>query len=168
MSAVIKTINALKEIHIGNYVQFHKDKFGYVEQILPNDLIRIVEDDGSLRPRHYHVRKKLVAVIPKSGESPAENRTLRQPPVPTNAITPSESDDETDIESVELITALKTTKYWTFIPNMNNNVNKNPFYEYMKKNDHLEKGWIRPKLPTKIRAEQSKKTLNKKEKMLFV
>ena len=52
MSAVIKTINALKENHVGDYVQFYKDNFGYVEQELPNNLIRIAEDDGSLRPRH--------------------------------------------------------------------------------------------------------------------
>ena len=133
MSAVIKTINALKEIHVGDYVQFYKDKFGYVEAELPNNLIRIAEDDGSLRPRHYHVRRNLVAVIPKNGDSPAQNRTLRQPPVPDNDTTPLDSDDETEIDSIELITILKETKYWTSIQNSKKDVNKNPFFEYMKK-----------------------------------
>ena len=86
-----------------------------------------------MRPRHYHVRRNLVAVIPKNGDSPAQNRTLRQPPVPDNDTTPLDSDDETEIDSIELITVLKETKYWTSIQNSKNNVNKNPFYEYMKK-----------------------------------
>ena len=133
MSAVIKTINALKEIYIGDYVQFHKDKFGYVEKTLPNNLIRIAEDDGSLRPRRYHVRKNLVAAIPKNGDSPSQNRALRQPPVPSNNITPADSDDETEVDLIELITVLKTTKYWTSNKNSKSNVNKNPFFDYLKK-----------------------------------
>ena len=114
----------MKQIHVGDYVQFHKDKFGYVEQTLPNNLIRVVEDDGSLRPRCYHVRKNLVAAIPKNGDSPSQNRALRQPHVPSNNITLIDSDYETEVDSIELITVLKKTKYWTSNQNSKRNVRK--------------------------------------------
>ena len=38
----------------------------------------------------------------------------------------------------------------------------------MKKNDHLEKGWIRPILPTKIRDEQELSEVTDKELVSFV
>ena len=84
MSSVIKTINALKEIHIRYYIQFHKDKFGYVEDTLPNVSIRIIEDNEYLRPRCYNEKKNLVASVPKNGNSPYQNRAFRQPPVPSS------------------------------------------------------------------------------------
>ena len=78
------------------------------------------------------MRKNLVAAIPKNGDSPSQNRALRQPPVPSNNITPADSEDETEVDSIELITVLKTTKYWTSNHNSKNNVNKNPFFDYPK------------------------------------
>ena len=78
MSAILRTIDALKQINVGDYVQFHGDRLGYVETLLSNNIILIKEDDGTLRPRRFRVRKHLVAVIPKSGVSSTENRTLMQ------------------------------------------------------------------------------------------
>ena len=47
MSSVIRTIDALKEMHVGDYVEFHKGRLGYVEKIIPPDTVLIVEDDGT-------------------------------------------------------------------------------------------------------------------------
>ena len=59
MSSIILTIDALKEMRVGNYVEFHKGRLGYVEKIIPPDIVLIVEDDGtsqSRRPRRYNVK----------------------------------------------------------------------------------------------------------------
>ena len=53
MSAILRTIDSLKQIRVGDYVQFHGDRLGYVEKLLPNNIIRIREDDGTLRPRRF-------------------------------------------------------------------------------------------------------------------
>ena len=76
MTSILRTIDALKEVHIGDYVQFHNGRLGYVEALLPDDLVRIRENDGTTRPRRFNERKHLVVVIPQSGEAVVENRTL--------------------------------------------------------------------------------------------
>ena len=59
-----------------------------------------------MRPRRYHVRSNLVAVIPQSGVTAVENRTLLQPPSPgVNNISTNE-DNITD-DTKELIDILK-------------------------------------------------------------
>ena len=51
MSSVLRTIDALKELHVGDYVEFHKGRLGYVEQIIPPDTVRIIKDDGTSQSR---------------------------------------------------------------------------------------------------------------------
>ena len=85
MSSILRTIDALKEIHVGYYVEFHKGRLGYVEEIIPLDTIRIIKNDGttrSTRIRQFNVKKHKVAVIPQTGNSYTKNRTLIQPPEP--------------------------------------------------------------------------------------
>ena len=59
MSSIRRTIDALKEIHEGDYVEFHKDKLGYVEKIIPPDKLCIILDDGTHRStivRRFNVK----------------------------------------------------------------------------------------------------------------
>ena len=163
MSSILRTIDALKEIHIGDYVQFHNGRLGYVEQILPNDLIGITEDDGSLRPRRYHVRSNLVAVIPQSGVTAVENRTLLQPPSPgVNNI--STTEDNINDDTKELIDILKKTHQWT----ANNNTNDHPFFNYLTLNNDKDKGWIRNVLPKHTMNNKSGKDLTSKQRMIYI
>ena len=145
MSSIIRTIDALKEIHVGDYVEFLNGRLGYVDEIIPPDNIRIVEDDGSLtssRSRRFTVKKHKVAVVPKSGSSFTNNRTLIQPPEPYKATNRIDSENFPD-ETKKLIKVLKETKNWT-----NNSIsNKHPFFNYLQANDHREEGWIRNFLP---------------------
>ena len=69
MSSILRTIDALRELNVGDFVEFHQGRVGYVEEIIPPDMVRIVEDDGmtqSRRPRKFIVKKNKVAVSPKS------------------------------------------------------------------------------------------------------
>ena len=49
MSSILRTIDALKEIHVGDYVEFRKGRLGCVEVIIKLDTIRIIENDGTTR-----------------------------------------------------------------------------------------------------------------------
>ena len=80
MSSIIRTISALRDIYVGDYVRFHIYKLGYVVIITDNDVVRIREATDNKRPRHYNVNKRFVSVAPTSGETASENRTLLQPP----------------------------------------------------------------------------------------
>ena len=51
ISSILRTIDALKEIHVGDYVEFHKGRLGYVEAIIPPDTIFIIENDGTTRSK---------------------------------------------------------------------------------------------------------------------
>ena len=163
MSSILRTIDALKEVHIGDYVQFHDGRLGYVEALLPDDLVRIRENDGTTRPRRFNARKHLVVVIPQSGETAVENRTLLQPPSPNTIETSTDSNDFTD-ETKELICILKKTNKWT----SNNKNILNPFYEYLRANNDKNEGWIRNILPKHTTNNESGKDLNLQQRMIFV
>ena len=105
MSSVLRTIDALKEVHVGDYVEFHKGRLGYVEEITKPDTVLIVEDDGmtqSRRPRRYNVKQYKVAVVPKSGNSYTNNRNLIHPPEPYESTSDTFSE-----ETKQLIYILK-------------------------------------------------------------
>ena len=108
MSSVLRTINALKELHVGDFVEFHKGRIGYVDLIIPPDTVRIVEDDGtsqSKRPRKFNVKQHKVAAVPKTGNSSTNNRNLMQPPEP------NENMSDTYLEETkELINIMKDTR----------------------------------------------------------
>ena len=80
--------------------------------MLPDDLVRIRENDGTTRPRRFNERNHLVVAIPQSGETAVENRTLLQPPSPNTIETSTDSNDFTN-ETKELICILKKTNQWT-------------------------------------------------------
>ena len=85
MSSILRTIDALRELHVGYFVEFQQGRVGYVEEIIPPDIVRIVEDDGmteSRRPRRFNVKKNKVALSPKSGNTFTNNRNLIQPHEP--------------------------------------------------------------------------------------
>ena len=48
MSSILRTIDALKEVHVGDYVEFREGRLGYVEKIIPPKYVLIIEDDGTL------------------------------------------------------------------------------------------------------------------------
>ena len=53
MTSILRTIDALKEVHVGDYVQFNEGRLGYVEKLLPDDLVRIRENDGTNRTKTF-------------------------------------------------------------------------------------------------------------------
>ena len=72
MSSIIRTIDALRELHVGDFVEFHQGRVGNVEEIIPPDTVRIVEDDGmsqSTRLRKFIVKKDKVVVSLRSGNT---------------------------------------------------------------------------------------------------
>ena len=107
----------------------------------------------SRRPRKFNVKKNKVAVSPKSGNTFINNRTLIQPhePYENNVDVYSE-------ETKELISVMKQTKKWT----MNSKNETHPFLNYMKNNDHKDKGWLRQILPNNKNGNVFKKELDKK------
>ena len=145
MSSILQTIDSLKQLKVGDYVQFYNDRVGYIDQIIDSTLVRIREaSENSVRCRFFNVRSNLVTVIPisGSGSSPVENRNLVQPP------SPRDNKDVERIENIgqqtkELIDILKKSRSWC---NTNKDV-KHPFFEYLENNKNLRKGWIRERLP---------------------
>ena len=100
MSSILRTIDALKKIREGDYVEFHQDRLGYVEEIIPPDTLRIIEDDGtnrSTRIRRFNVKYDKVALIPRAGDGYINHRTLIQPPEPYE----HNNSDESDTFSIE-------------------------------------------------------------------
>ena len=76
MSSILRTIDALKEIRKGNYVEFHNGRLGYVEELIPPNLVRIIEDNGttkSTRKRIFTSEQHKVAVATKVGNSYTNN-----------------------------------------------------------------------------------------------
>ena len=105
MSSILRTIDSLKKIREGDYVEFHHDRLGYVDKVIPPDTLRIIEDDGtnfSTRIRRYNVKYNKVALIPRAGDGYINNRTLMQPPEPYEHSNSNES-DTFSIETKELI-----------------------------------------------------------------
>ena len=106
-----------------------------MEEILSNDIIRIREDNGTSRPRRFQARKNLFPVIPKSGVTAVENRTLLQPPSPSANDT-SIVEDNITTETQELISILKLTHKWS----NNNKSIGNPLFRYLTLKNHKDKG----------------------------
>ena len=79
MSSILMTIDALKKIRVGDYVEFHTDRLGYVEEIIPPDTLLIIEDDESNRStmvKRFNVKDNKVALIPQAGDGIINNRSL--------------------------------------------------------------------------------------------
>lgn len=166
MSSILRIINGLRELHVGDYVEFHGGRLGYVDKIVPNNCVRIIEDDGtnkSTRVRIFTVRKNMVASVAQVGNSQTNNRTLIQPPEPYETDKRINSEDFS-YETNELISVLKDTKKWT----SNSKNLKHPFLNYLEHNNHREEGWIRKLLPNTDKQNVSHKDLNNREKMIFV
>ena len=109
MSSILRTIDALKKIHEGDYVEFHNDKLGYVEKVIPPDTLCIIEGDGthrSTRVRRFNVKENKVALITQQGDGYINNRSLIQPPAPYETNNNNES-DTFSTETNELISVLK-------------------------------------------------------------
>ena len=122
-------------------MEFHQDRLGYVEEIIPPDTLRIIEDDGtnrSTRIRRFNVKYDKVALIPRAGDGYINHRTLIQPPEPYEHSNSDES-DTFSIETKELMSILKKTQHWT-----SNSHNKpHPFLSYLQLNEDKDKGWIK-------------------------
>ena len=166
MSSILRTIDALRELHVGDYVEFHGGRLGYVDEFVRNKYVRIIEDDGtnkSTRVRKFTIRKSMVASVAQVGNSQTNNRTLIQPPEPYETDNRFNSEDFS-YETNELISVLKDTKKWT----SNSKNQKHPFLNYLEHNNHREEGWIRKLLPNTDEQNVSHKDLNNREKMIFV
>ena len=60
MSLILRTMDALREFHVGDYVEFHGGRLGYVYEIVLNKCVRIIKDDGtnkSTRVRKFTAKK---------------------------------------------------------------------------------------------------------------
>ena len=55
MSSIIRTIDALKELHEGDYVMFHEGRLGYVQEI--------VSPKYSYVPDNVYVFEKIVLLL---------------------------------------------------------------------------------------------------------
>ena len=166
MSSILRTINALKEIHVGDYVEFHKDRLGYVEEIISPDTLSIIEDDGTLRSsrnRRFNVRMNKVALIPKAGNGYISHRSLIQPPEPYESSNHNDTDDFSD-DTKELIQVLKDTHIWT----CNANRTDHPFMTYLIQNNSKESGWIIKNLPNKNSDSDTGKDLDSTQRMIFI
>ena len=105
MSSILRTIDALKEIREGDYVEFHNDRLGYVDKVIPPDTLRIIEEDGtnlSTRIRRWTVKDNKVALIPRAGDGYINHRTLIQPPEPYENSN-SNLSESLSVETSELI-----------------------------------------------------------------
>ena len=166
MSAILRTIDALRQIRVGDYVEFHTDRLGYVESITPPDRLCIIEDDGttsSARPRRFHVRDNTVALMPRAGDGYVNNRSLIQPPEPYENSTRNDSDTFSD-ETKEMISVLKKTNHWTY----DSTNNEHPLFAYLKRNDDKEYGWIRKLLPKQNDEDDKRKKLSGNQRMIFI
>ena len=162
MSSIIRTFDALSEIRVGDYVQFHEDRLGYVQSISDNNVVKILEaNDGVVRPRHYHVRQNQVVVVPTVGEYASQNRNLLQPP-PANVNVASQLIEGRSEDTKELIKVMKETTLWSPY----DRTNSDPFFDYLDKYKEKSKGWIRKVLPEYFRTD--KQRLTNKERMILI
>ena len=164
MSSFLQTIDSMKKHNIGDYVQFYNDKLGYIDRIIDDKVVRIREaSENSARPRFFNVRSNLVSVVPISGagSSPAENRNLIQPP------SPPENEDVKRIanigdETKTLINVLKKCRKWS----SKDQTATHPFFDYLEEGFHLDKGWIKSRLPSDMT--ENKRFLTSKQRSIFV
>ena len=78
MTSIIKIIDTIDTFRIGDYVQFHNEKVGYVKNIVNTDTVRIMEASETTRKRYYTVYKHLCKVIPLAGNDPKKHRSIIQ------------------------------------------------------------------------------------------
>ena len=120
MSSILKTIDAMRKLREGDYVQFHTDKFGYIDRIISDSLVRIKEGTSkSMRFRHYNVPSHLVSIVSISGSTSTQNRNQLSPPSPPERMD-QRSENNIDNDSKELISVLKDTRMWTDNKNKKN------------------------------------------------
>ena len=120
MSSILKTIDAMRKLREGDYVQFHNDKFGYIDRIISDSLVRIKEGSSkSMRFRHYNVPIHLVSIVSISGSTSTQNRNQLSPPSPPERMD-QRSENNIDNDSKELISVLKDTRMWTDNKNKKN------------------------------------------------
>ena len=153
MSSIIRTIDAINTIRVGDYVQFHNEKVGFIKEIIDTESVRIMEASQTSRNRHYIVRKHLCSVIPLAGRDTAKHRSIMQSPSPKKLELESIIDNKTEATK-ELIAVLQKSREWIY----GITKTKHPFYEYLKENEENDKGWIRHSLPKDI--EYTDKMLN--------
>lgn len=112
MSSILRTIDALKEVRVGDYVKFCEGRLGYVEKIISPKYSRIIEDDEtnkSTRVRRFNFEQHKLALLPQVGNSYTNNRTLIQHPEPYENNSRIDSEDFSH-KTNELISVLKETK----------------------------------------------------------
>ena len=106
MSAILWTIDYLKFVRIGDYVQYNDDKFGYVIEIIDDDNVRIREAIEIRRVEMYVVETNTIRVVPLAGGKPSVDRNIKQPPSPPEDEKRLIIKDRLD-ESQELIDVMK-------------------------------------------------------------
>lgn len=166
MSSILRTIDSLKKVHVGDYVSFREGRLGYVEKIISPEYVRVIEDDGtnkSTRVRRFTVEQHKVALVPQAGNSFTNNRNLIQPPEPYENNSTNITEDFSNNTKL-LISTLKESKNWT----INSKNIKHPFLNYLEQNNHRDEGWIRNFLPKQGNNDSDHSGLNSKEKMIFI
>ena len=160
MSSIIRTIDSITKLRVGDYVQFNKDKLGFIIDISNTDTVKIKEvgDDASIRP--FRVRTCDCKVIPLAGQDPEKNRNILHSPKPKKNELDVVIESKSDL-TCELISVLQESRGWTYGCN-----DTHPFYKYLQENEEKGKGWIRHRLPSDI--EYTAKCLNSDMRAIYV
>ena len=78
MSAIPPTIDYLKSVRIGDYVQYNDDQFGYVIEIIDDDNVQIKEAIEWLRATMDEVKSNTIRVIPLAGCKPSVDHLKKE------------------------------------------------------------------------------------------
>ena len=111
MSAILRTIDYLKSVRIGDYVQYNDEQFGYVIEIIDDDNVRIREATETRRVEMDVVERNTIRVVPLAGEKPSVDRNIRRPPSPPDDEKRLIIKDRSDV-SQELINTMKIGIKW--------------------------------------------------------
>ena len=77
MSAILWTIDYLKFVRIGDYVQYNDDKFGYVIEIIDDTNIRIREATVLWRTTMDKVKSNTIRLVPLACSKPSVDQNIR-------------------------------------------------------------------------------------------
>ena len=145
MTVILQTIDYLKSVWIGDYIQYNENKVGYVIEIIDNNNVWIWEATESWRTTMDKVNWNMIRIVSLAVGKPSLDQNIRQSPSPLKDEKRLIIKDGSD-ESHEFINIMKLGIKWE-----HSLLNKDyPFYEYLKEHQNKAKEWIHKKLPKHI------------------
>ena len=160
MSSIIRTIDSISTLRIGDYVQFNNDKVGYIIEVLNTGSVKIQEAGEQSSTRLFRVPNSDCRVIPLAGHDPTKHRSIVQSPKPQKNKLDVVIENKSEL-TTELISVLQESRKWIY-----GSIHKHPLVKYLDDNKSLEKGWIRNRLPSDI--EYTNKCLNSDMRAIYV